>query len=78
MYYTAQTFDELRSLTPLTLDNPPATMQLFIPGGSESASSLDIDFATFDKLLKKAIGEKFVQDPTTEVKPGVLTGVPLQ
>ena len=78
VFYTAQTFDQLRNLTPLSLDQPPATMQLFIPGGSKSASSLDIGFEAFDKLLKKAIDENDVQNPATEVPPGVLTGVPLQ
>ena len=33
-FYTAQTFDQLRNLTPLTLEEPPATMQLTIPGGA--------------------------------------------
>ena len=78
VYYTAQTFDQLRNLTPLTLAQPPATMHLLIPGGSTSATSLDVDFTTFEKLLKAAIGQNFVQDPATEVPPGVLTGVPLQ
>ena len=78
VFYTAQTFDQLRNLTPFTLDQPPATMQLFIPGGSKSGSSLDVDFATFSKLLKKDIAEKYVQNPAEEMPPGVLTGVPLQ
>jgi 4-phytase/acid phosphatase len=77
-FYTAQTFDQLRNLTPLTLDKPPSTMQLLIPGGRESATSLDIRFDTFQKLLKNAIGPKYVQDPSAEVPPGVLTGVPLK
>ena len=77
-FYTAQTFDQLRNLTPLTIENPPATMQLLIPGGRESAGSLDVRFDTFQKLLRNAIGPKYVQDPSTEVPPGVLTGVPTE
>jgi 4-phytase/acid phosphatase len=78
VFYTAQTFDQLRNLTPLTLDQPPATMQLFVPGGSKSRADLDIDFETFEWLARKAIDEKFVQDPDSEVPPDVLTGVPLR
>jgi 4-phytase / acid phosphatase len=42
-FYTAQTFQQLRNLTPLTVEDPPATIQLLIPGGSKSATNLDVD-----------------------------------
>ena len=77
-YYTAQTFDQLRNLTPLTVNQPPATLQLLIPGGSKSATSLDVSFTKFEKLLRKAIDPNSVQDASAEVQPGPLTGVPLQ
>ena len=77
-YFTAQTFDQLRNLTPLTLDKPPATVQLLIPDGSKAPANLDVKFRTFQQLLKKAINQDFVEDPFTEVPPGVLTGVPLK
>ncbi len=77
VYYTAQSFDQLRNLAILSPDAPPATQQLTIPGGSASSTSLDVDFATFEKLLNKAIDPADVQDPSTETPPGVLTGVPL-
>ena len=75
--YTAQTFDQLRNLTPLTLNNPPATVQLLIPGGSKLPTDLDVTFCSFQKLLNEAIGLEYVQNPLTETPPGVLTGVPL-
>jgi 4-phytase / acid phosphatase len=75
VFYTAQTFDQLRSLTPLTLQNPPATMQLLIPGGSRSATNLDVKFRVFQKLLRSAIGQRYVEKPWKEDPPGVLTGV---
>jgi 4-phytase / acid phosphatase len=78
VHYTAQTFDQLHDLTPLSLDNPPATQQLFVPGGSKSATSLDVNFRVFERLLAKAIGIEYVEDPGTEVPPGPLTGVPLK
>jgi 4-phytase/acid phosphatase len=76
-FYTAQTFDQLRNLTPLTLEEPPAFMQLTIPGGSNSATDLDVKFATFKKLLSEAINQKCVQPFGKEVPPGVLNNVPL-
>ena len=72
VFYTSQTFDQLRNLTPLTLDNPPATMQLLVPGGSNSSTDLDVKFKTFQKLLKGVIEPKFVQNPSKEPQPGVL------
>ena len=77
VFYTAQTFDQLRNLTPLTLEEPPATMQLTIPGGSNSATDLDVKFATFKKLLSEAIDQEYVQPFGEEVPPGVLDNVPL-
>jgi len=77
-FYTAQTWDQLRNLTPLTLESPPATIQLLVPGGREPGTGLDVKFERFQKLLQKAIGPRFVEDPAKEVPPGVLTGVPLK
>lgn len=77
-YFTAQTFEQLRNLTPLTIENPPATIQLLIPGGSKSATNLDVDFSVFQQLMRNAIGYQYVEDPLKEVPPGVLTGVTCQ
>ena len=55
VFYTAQTFDQLRNLTTLTLYEPPATMQLLVPGGSNSATDLDVNFGVFQKLMMNAI-----------------------
>ena len=78
VFYTAQTFDQLSSLaplTPLTQAQPPETMQLLIPGGSRSATNLDVKFGVFQRLLSSAIGYKYVENPRREDPPGVLTGV---
>jgi len=72
VFYTAQTFDQLRNLTPLTLEAPPATMQLLVPGGSSSATNLDVSFVTFSNLLNNAIGLEYVQPFDQETPPGVL------
>jgi 4-phytase/acid phosphatase len=71
-FFTAQTLDQLRNLTPLTLENPPSTMPLLIPGGSQSATDLGVKFKTFQKLVEKAIDPKYVQHPFTEFQPPVL------
>ena len=78
VYYTAQTFDQLRNLTPLTTDQPPATMQLLIPDGDQADTSLDVSFSKFKELMTKAINLYYVQDPAEETPPGPLTGVPLK
>ena len=71
VFYTAQTFDQLRRLTPLTLGTPPATQQLLVPGGS-SATNLDVNFATFTNLMNAAIGLEYVKQPfADEVQPVV-------
>jgi 4-phytase/acid phosphatase len=77
-YYTAQTFDQLRTLTPLTVERPPATQQLLIPHGRDDARTLDVDFGRFQEIVHEAIDKKYVQNPTTEVAPGPLAGVPLR
>lgn len=71
-FYTAQTFDQLRYLTPLTLKQPPATMQLLIPRGSSSATNLDVNFITFSNLLNEAIGLEYVQPFEKEIPPDIL------
>jgi 4-phytase/acid phosphatase len=77
-FYTAQTFEQLRSLATLTPSNPPATMQLLIPGGSNSATDLDVNFGVFQKLMENAINQAYVENPRKEVPPEVLTGVSCQ
>jgi 4-phytase/acid phosphatase len=78
VHYTAQTFDQLRALTPLSLSQPPATLQLLIPGAAHTAGDLDIKFSDFSRLLEGAIDLNDVQNPQQETPPGVLTGVPLK
>src|ERR1035437_2547420 len=72
VFYTAQTFDQLRNLTPLTLQAPPGTMQLLVPGCSSPATNLDVSFISFSNLLNAAIGLEYVQPFDLETPPGVL------
>jgi len=68
VFYTAQTFDHLRNLTPLTLGAPPATQQLLVPGGS-SSTNLDVDFTTFTNRMNAAVGLEYVEPFAAEVQP---------
>jgi 4-phytase/acid phosphatase len=77
VFYTAQTFDQLRNLTPLALDVQPATMQLTVPGGGNSNGDLDVKWATFRKLLSEAIGQQYIQPYWKDVPPPVIQNVPL-
>ena len=72
VFYTAQTLDQLRNLTPLTLAEPPATMQLTVPGAGGSFTNLDVDFNTFETRLNNAIDLNCVQPSTNEIPPTVL------
>lgn len=78
VFYTGQTFDQLRNLTPLTLEDHPATMQLAVPGGNGPDGSLDVKWSTFKKLLREAIDHKYVQPFGKESPPDVLDNVPLK
>ncbi len=72
VFYTAQTFNQLRNLTPLTLNTPPATMRLSVPGGTGLFTNLDVDLNTFEQLLNDAIDTNCVQSATDELLPGVM------
>jgi 4-phytase / acid phosphatase len=77
VFYTAQRFDQLRNLTPLTLQAPPATMQLTVPGGSTSNGDSDVKWPTFRKRLNEAIGQEYVQPFGKDNPPPVIQNVPL-
>jgi 4-phytase/acid phosphatase len=78
VFYTAQSFDQLRNLTPLSLQAPPETAQIFIPGGSQPGVTLDVKFETFQALVTNAIGPQYVESPWVEEAPGVLASVPAE
>ena len=53
--YIAQTMDQLRNQTALTLAAPPASAPLFIPGCSADNATFDCPLASFVDLAKHAI-----------------------
>jgi 4-phytase/acid phosphatase len=53
--YVAQTLDQLRNLTTLTLTAPPASAPVFIPGCSVGNATFDCPLANFVRVAKHAI-----------------------
>jgi hypothetical protein len=53
VYFTPQTFDQLRELTPPTLEQPPAILQLLIPGSGQ-ADTLDLDCSGMLKMVARS------------------------
>jgi 4-phytase/acid phosphatase len=60
-YYTAQTLDQMRNLTPLTLQHPPAKAEVFIPGCSTGGEGFPCDWKAFEQTLVRAIDPAFVK-----------------
>ncbi len=60
-YYTAQTLDQMRNLTVLTLENPPARSNVFIPGCSTGADGFPCAWRAFQQTLTKAIDPTFAK-----------------
>ena len=75
VYYTAQTLRQMREMSPLTLENPPPTVPLFVPGCKPVAASGVLspsaagapDFSCslddFASAVRRAIDPAFVLPP---------------
>jgi len=59
LYYTAQTLEQMREARPLTLQNPPARVPVFVPGCSTQDESCTL--ADFSAAVRQAI------DPTVSI-----------
>lgn len=53
LFYTAQTLDQMRNVTPLTLENPPERVPVFVPGCSRADGSCD--WSAFQSLVHATI-----------------------
>lgn len=58
--YVAQSFDQMRNLTPLTLTAPPAVAQIFVPGASDADSGYGAPLTKFAAMARRAIDPAFV------------------
>lgn len=59
-YYVSQTLGQMRALSPLTRQNPPAIAPIFIPGCSEAGPGFDVPLSRFAALLHRVIDPHFV------------------
>jgi 4-phytase/acid phosphatase len=59
-YLRAQTLDQLRYATPLSLQTPPAKAPIFIPGCSTAAEGWPCDWDAFQRTAQAAIDPAFV------------------
>jgi 4-phytase / acid phosphatase len=60
-YYTAQTLDQMRNVTALTLKDPPAKANVFIPGCSTGGDGFPCDWKAFEQTLTRVIDPAFVK-----------------
>lgn len=56
--YVAQTLEQMRNLTPLSLANPPQRVPVFLPGCSRADAACDL--RSFRRALEQAIDPAFV------------------
>jgi len=57
--YVAQTMDQLRNRTPLTLTAPPANVPVFIPGCSVDNATFDCPLGTFVRMTQHEIDSRY-------------------
>ncbi len=59
-YIISQSLDQMRNVTPLSLQAPPERAPIFIPGCSVSAADYPCDWETFERLAERSIDPVFV------------------
>jgi 4-phytase/acid phosphatase len=59
-YYTAQTLDQMRNLTSLSLENPPERLLVFVPGCSQADSSCT--WKEFQQAVQAGTDSTFVKE----------------
>lgn len=58
--YVAQTLDQMRDVTPLTLESPPVVAPVFVPGCSSSAPGYGAPLPAFVRQARKVIDPSFI------------------
>jgi 4-phytase/acid phosphatase len=59
LFYTAQTLDQMRNITPLSLSNPPERVPVFVPGCNKADTSCD--WSTFTSLIQAATSSELTR-----------------
>jgi 4-phytase/acid phosphatase len=60
-YYLAQSLEQMRNLTPLTLENPPAKANIFVPACSKPSTAFPCDLKDFEHALNSVIDRNFTR-----------------
>jgi 4-phytase/acid phosphatase len=60
--YVAQTLDQMRDVQPLSLENPPANVPVFVPGCSGAGPTYDAPLNSFVRQARRVIDPSFVAD----------------
>lgn len=58
--YVTQTLEQMREVTPLSLENPPARAPIFVPGCGGPAPNFDAPLASFVRQARKVIDPSFI------------------
>ncbi len=75
--YRAQTMDQLRNLTVLTLTAPPPVAPVFIPGCSIQNATFDCPLADFVRVARQVIDPRSVEQTGESAEPLSGYGLPL-
>jgi 4-phytase/acid phosphatase len=59
--YMAQTLEQMRNALPLTLDSPPATAPVFVPGCSQAAPSMPCTWKAFRETVESKLDTSMVK-----------------
>jgi 4-phytase/acid phosphatase len=59
VFYTAQTLDQMRNATPLSLANPPERVPVFVPGCGRADGSCE--WKTFQQAVRAGNDSTFVK-----------------
>jgi 4-phytase/acid phosphatase len=59
--YMAQTLEEMRKALPLTLDSPPASAPVFVPGCSQAAPGMPCAWNAFRRTVESALDPSMVR-----------------
>jgi len=60
--YVAQTLEQMREGSPLSLDSPPSRSAIFVPGCSGSGPEFDAPLASFVRVARRVIAPAFVAE----------------
>jgi 4-phytase/acid phosphatase len=60
VFYIAQTLEQMRSATPLTMENPPPLVPVFIPGCSDEGMACS--WTSFSQMIRHSVAPQYSAD----------------